>query len=418
MRLSRISMCEPAPSDADAGAVVDAEVVADLEADDLDLAPVRRSGSCRSPATPVPSRTGCSPGQASSVIGAPGVAAARERRASRSTASGSARTRTVSPAAAASSAAWMAVKSPPVGATTSTAACPGPATSAREQRGRRRRLAGSRDDALLLERADRLPVVAQLEQDLLGVLAALGRRRRPAPRRCRRSRPASRPCAPCRPRRPARRPSTPAASACGSATTSVVVCTGAHHMPARSKRLAPLGERAGGEDRVEQRRPARRTFSRRARMVAKRGSSSHSGRSMARTRSGQCRWPCRPSSQNQLLVLGAIGADDRVRGPRARHRRGLDAEAQRGVGVPPEHVDADAQQRRADELAAAGARARQERGGDAARQRHAGGVVAHGAALERRIAARAASARRRCRRATRRRRRRTTGASASGPRSP
>ena len=37
----------------------------------------------------------------------------------------------------------------------------------------------------------------------------------------------------------------------------------------------------------------------RPRMVAKRGSSRHSGRSTARSRSGQCRSPCRPSSQNQ-----------------------------------------------------------------------------------------------------------------------
>ena len=71
----------------------------------------------------------------------------------------------------------------------------------------------------------------------------------------------------------------------------------------------------------------------------------------------------------------------------ARHRRGLEAEAERGVGVPAEDVDADAQERRRDELTATRALAREERGGDAAGERHARRVIAHRAALERRLAA-------------------------------
>ncbi len=44
-----------------AGAVVDAEVVADLEADDPHVAP-RVDADHAAPGTPVPSRIGCSPG--------------------------------------------------------------------------------------------------------------------------------------------------------------------------------------------------------------------------------------------------------------------------------------------------------------------------------------------------------------------
>ncbi len=70
-----------------------------------------------SPTTPVPSRIGCSPGWAVSVI-APLVTSPLRGNASFSKyGAGASRTDTVSPATATSSASWMRVKSPPDGAT-------------------------------------------------------------------------------------------------------------------------------------------------------------------------------------------------------------------------------------------------------------------------------------------------------------
>ena len=64
------------------------------------------------------------------------------------------------------------------------------------------------------------------------------------------------------------------------------------------------------------------------------------------------------------------------------------AEAERDREVEAERVEALAQQRGRDELALARALAREERGRDPARERQAGVVVAHAAALERRVPAR------------------------------
>ena len=68
---------------------------------------------------------------------------------------------------------------------------------------------------------DRLPVVAELEQDLLGVLAELGRGRARRPARAGEVDRATRPCRRVPPSATGTSTNAPAAIACGSATTSV-----------------------------------------------------------------------------------------------------------------------------------------------------------------------------------------------------
>ena len=96
-------------------------------------------------------------------------------------------------------------------------------------------------------------------------------------------------------------------------------------------------------------------FTKRASMVAKRSSVSHSGFAIARRTSGHMRPPWRPSSQNRRPSPGGVGADHRVGRLLHRHRNGRDAEAQGHAHVPADHVHADAHERGRHELALAGA---------------------------------------------------------------
>ena len=128
----------------------------------------------------------------------------------------------------------------------------------------------SADGALVAQRGDPLPVVAELEQHLLGVLAELRRHGRHRARACRRNRPGS-----------ATMSASPSATCVGDERAAgarlrivdhlaTTVCTGAHHMPARSKAAAQCAIGLAGEDLVERRRRTRSACSRRTRMFAKR----------------------------------------------------------------------------------------------------------------------------------------------------
>jgi hypothetical protein len=71
-----------------------------------------------SPATPVPSRTGCSPGAAVSVMNPPPALPLAGKTSFSKYGVAFSRTSTVSPATATFSAGWIAAKSPPLAATT------------------------------------------------------------------------------------------------------------------------------------------------------------------------------------------------------------------------------------------------------------------------------------------------------------
>src|SRR5579875_1473748 len=231
------------------------------------------------------------------------------------------------------------------------------ATAAGESRGPTRSCGpGSRDRAALLEARDRLPVVAELEEHLFGVLAALGRGAGRPPRR--------------------------AGEVDRRGDAGHRAALGCRHVDDRAAR----GERAGGEDRVQQADQLGGVVP----AVA------HGGEARiveplrpldGAHEVGPVTLPLQAQEEEPAAVARAVGADHGVRRRRARDRRRLEPEPQRRVRVPAEHEDADAQQRGGDELAAAGALAGEERRGDRAGERHARGVIAHGAALIRRLAA-------------------------------
>src|SRR5579885_575421 len=260
------------------------------------------------------------------------------------------------------------------------------ATAAGESRGPTRSCGpGSRDRAALLEARDRLPVVAELEEHLFGVLAALGRGAGRPPRRAgevdRRGDAGHRAALGCR--------HVDDRAAGAHLRVGDHLRRGLHRCPPEPHAVedrAPLGERAGGEDRVQQADQLGGVVP----AVA------HGGEARiveplrpldGAHEVGPVTLPLQAQEEEPAAVARAVGADHGVRRRRARDRRRLEPEPQRRVRVPAEHEDADAQQRGGDELAAAGALAGEERRGDRAGERHARGVIAHGAALIRRLAA-------------------------------
>ena len=186
-----------------------------------------------------------------------------------------------------------------------------------------------RDGAELLELDDPVPVVAQLEEHLLGVLGELGRHRREAPTACRRSRPATPPSRRGRRRRSGTDTKPPAARTTGRRRSRGA---GA---PAPTRR--PRGRRS---------RPTRR-----AACVAKISLSSMTSSAELREAGHQGRValvvePLRsadgaehvgpvpvalePEHPEPLAVAGLVGADQRVR----RLRRPSSASSARPSAAP------------------------------------------------------------------------------------
>ena len=184
------------------------------------------------------------------------------------------------------------------------------------------------------------------------------------------------------------------------------VCTGAHHMPARSNAAAQcvIGRASKTSSSIATHASA---FSRRMRMLAKRLSLQQLGPFDGAYQIGPVAVALQTEQPEPAAVAAAVAVDQRVGDAAAVVGRLDAAEAQARVDVPAHDVDAGAQQRggrRTGPRRCAGARPAPRRcaltGGDRGR------VIAHAAALLRRVGALRRQRRRRRRRAPRRRRRR------------
>ena len=166
---------------------------------------------------------------------------------------------------------------------------------------------------------------------------------------------------------------------------SWVACTGAHHTPSRSKISAhsAIGRWVNSPSSSC---TSAAVLMARSKSAAKRGSSARSGRPTARSTFGQWRSPSEAEEPEPAAVAGAVVEDERVGSGAAGDRHRGQPGAEVDAVVPAEHVRADSQERRADQLALAGALPHEQGGGHGAGGGHAGHVVAHAAALVRQLA--------------------------------
>ena len=179
----------------------------------------------------------------------------------------------------------------------------------------------------------------------------------------------------------------PAARACGSSTTSWACCTGAHHTSSRSKTAAHSASGLVANTSLSSDDELGRVARTERSASTNRGSSAHSGRSTARSTSGQWRSACRPSIQNRLpspavyALMSGLGGAATVIGTVGTPRRSAMLMSHPIMYMPMRSSDVDTSW-----PSPVRSRAKQ-RGGHGPGRGHARHVVAHPAALVREVGA-------------------------------